>query len=123
MLYKDFYFLTKQLNGKMISALLNKKIIIEKGESEFSSVLSPTLKYIFYKEAYANVYVRTANAVFGDSEEYEYYTEFTVRYNSFTKDLNNKYRILYNGNYYKIKEVIEVENKHTIKIIASRYGD
>lgn len=105
----------------MISALLNKKILIQKGENTASSVMSPTLAYSDYMETWANVYVRSANARFAENEELVFTTEFTIRYNSLSKEINNKYRIKHNNQYYRILEVIETETKHTIKIIAEHY--
>lgn len=108
----------------MISALLNKKILIEKGVTNSTSVMSPTLGYSDYMETWANVYVRSANAIFSQNEELIFTTEFTIRYNSKSKEINNKYRIKYNDQYYRILEVIETETKHTIKIIAEHfYGE
>lgn len=105
----------------MISSLLNKKILIEKGVVNSSAVMSPTLGYSPYMETWANVYVRSANAIFSENEELVFTTEFTIRYNSKSKGINNKYRIKYNEQYYRIIEIIETESKHTIKIIAEHY--
>ena len=105
----------------MISALLNKKILIEKGTETRTSVLSPTMTYSKYMETWANVYVRTANVLFDDNEQLVFTTEFTIRYNSKSKEIDNKYRIKYNNQYYRILEIIEVEPKHTLKLIAEHF--
>lgn len=105
----------------MISALLNRKILIEKGVTNSTSVMSPTLSYTDYMETWANVYVRSANAIFSENEELIFTTEFTIRYNSKSKEINNKYRIKYNDQYYRIIEVTEPEPRHSIKIIAEHY--
>jgi len=108
----------------MISSLLNKKILIEKGVVNSSAVMSPTLSYTEYMETWANVYVRSASATFEESEGLVYSTEFTIRYNSRSKEINNKFRIKYNGQYYRIIEVTEPEPRHSIKIIAEHhYGE
>ena len=105
----------------MITGKLNKKIQIEKGIASSTSVMSPTLTYEDYMETWANVYVRSANVSFDESEGLVFTTEFTIRYNSLSKMINNKYRILYNDQYYRIIEIIETEPRHTIKIIAEHY--
>lgn len=108
----------------MLGALLKDKIIIEKGTPGTSSQLSPLLNYSEYVEVYAGVYVRSGVTQYNESEELLYTTEFTIRYNKVTKEINNKYRIKYNDDYYRIIEVIETERKHTIKIITQRfYGE
>lgn len=108
----------------MISALLNKKILVEKGTSGVTSVLSHKLEYAEYCTTFANVYVRGADVRFNESEELVFTTEFTIRYNSKTKEINNKYRVKYNDQYYRILEVIETEPKAAIKIIAEHfYGE
>jgi head-tail adaptor len=107
----------------MISALLNKVITIEKGTSGTSSVKSPKPIYEEYMFPYSNVYIRSGVTRFNESEELVSVTEFTIRYNSKSKDINNKYRIKYNDQYYRIIEVIETEPKHAIKIITEHYGD
>ena len=105
----------------MIIGMLNKRIKIEEGVSASTSVMSPTLSYTDYMETWANVYVRSASATFDESEGLVYSTEFTIRYNSRSKLINNKFRIKYNDQYYRIIEVIEPEPRHSIKIIAEHY--
>ncbi len=105
----------------MIIGMLNRRIKIEEGVAGSTSVMSPTLSYTDYMETWANVYVRSANVSFDGSEGLVYTTEFTIRYNSRSKEINNKYRIKYNGQYYRIIEVMEPEPRHSIKIIAEHY--
>jgi head-tail adaptor len=105
----------------MLSYLLNKKITIEKGTSGVTSVLSHKLEYEEYCTTWANVYVRSVDARFDESEELAFTTEFTIRYNNLSKEINNKYRIKYNDQYYKIVEIIETETKQSIKIIAEHF--
>jgi SPP1 family predicted phage head-tail adaptor len=108
----------------MISSRLNKVIVIEKGTSGTSSVSSPILSYEDYLQVYANVYIRSATTQYGDSETLLYTTEFEIRYNNDTKEINNKYRVLYNDQYYRIIEVIETEYRHAIKLICQHwYGE
>lgn len=107
----------------MISALLNKKIIFEKITQSLSSVLTPEPTYEEYIETFAGVYVRAADTKFESSEELIYTTEFTIRYTAKSKLIDNKYRIKYNNQYYKILEVIETESKMTLKFIAIHYGE
>ena len=106
----------------MLSYLLNKRITFEKGVSAISSVLTHNLEYEEYATVWANVYVRSMNVQFGDDEQLLYTSEFTIRYNSKTKEINNKFRIKYNNNYYKILEIIPT-SKEEIKIIAEHYYD
>ena len=97
---------------------LNKKITIEKGTAGTTSVISPKLTYSTYIETYANVYVRSGNTLYGENEELLFTSEFTIRYNSLSKLINNKYRIKYNGQYYQIIEIIDIEPKQFFKIIG-----
>jgi SPP1 family predicted phage head-tail adaptor len=105
----------------VIVSSLNKRIIIEKGTSATTSVKSPKLIYSEYMQTYANVYVRSASARFGESEELLFTTEFTIRYTSKSKEINNKYRIKYNDQIYKIIEVVETESRQALKIIAEHW--
>lgn len=107
----------------MLPALLNKSITVEKGTQDTNNVMPTEPVYEQYMETKANVYVRQGRAVFGESEEFEYTTEFTVWYTTLSKEINNKYRILFNGDYYKIREVIEVVERNTLKFITTRYGN
>jgi len=108
----------------MISALLNKKILIQKGADTTSAVLSPDIEFTDYMETWANVYVRSGETRFNESEELWFTTEFTIRYTNKSKLITNKYRIKYNDQKYQIIEIIETEPKHTIKIIATHwYGE
>lgn len=105
----------------MISALLNKKILIQKGEDTTSAVLSPDIEFTDYMETWANVYVRSGEARFNESEELWFTTEFTIRYTNKSKLINNKYRIKYNDQYYRIIEIIEKEPRQSITIIAQHF--
>lgn len=105
----------------MLAGLLKNKIIIEKGTSGVTSVLSHKLEYEEYCTTFANVYVRGADVRFNESEELVFTTEFTVRWSSKTKIINNKYRIKYNDQYYRILEVIEKEPKQSITLIAEHF--
>ena len=102
---------------------LNSIIKIEKGTDSQSSVTSPTLTYTDHMITYANVYVRSGSVKYGESEELLFTTEFTLRSNSKSREINNKYRIIYNDQKYKIIEIIEIENRRGIKIIAEHYGE
>lgn len=108
----------------MIIGLLNKKIIIEKGVAGTTSVMSPKLSYEEYMSTWANVYVRSGVTRYNENEELWFTTEFTIRYTSKSKLINNKYRVKYNDQYFQILEIIEPEPRHTIKIIATHwYGE
>jgi head-tail adaptor len=123
MLFNVFFFHINSLFGNMLSAQLNKVITIEKGTSGVTSLSSPTLKYDEYMVTYANVYVRSNSVRFNEREEIIFNTEFTIRYNPLSKEINNKYRVKYNNQYYSIIEVIETEPRQTIKLIGVHYGE
>lgn len=105
----------------MIVGLLDKKIIIQKGVDTITSVLTSEPVFEKFMETFANVYVRVANARFGESEELVYTTEFTIWYSSKSKLINNKFRIKYNDQYYRILEIIETEQRQAIKILAEHF--
>lgn len=108
----------------MISALLNKKILIQKGEDTTSAVLSPDIEFTDYMETWANVYDRASRVSYADSEELIYTTEFTVRYTNKTKLINNKYRIKYDDEYYRILTLnrsSDIIPNQSIKFITERY--
>lgn len=108
----------------MITGKLNKKITIQKEVASADTVIQAKPTYTDYCTVWANVYVRSVAASFGDSETLIYNTEFTIRYNSLTKEINNKYKIIYNNQEYRINEVIETEERHSIKLIAKHwYGE
>lgn len=102
----------------MISAILNKEIIIEKGTVTINASGTPNLTWAEYHKTWAGVYTPYRNVQYIDGEMLVYTTEFTIRYSSKTKDINNKYRIYYNSNYYKILQISEIGNKEGIKIVT-----
>ena len=105
----------------MLSYLLNNRIVIEKGTQGVSNKYTSTIKYETYCEVWANVYVRSISAVSTNiSEDLLYVTEITVRLNDITAAVNNTYRILYNDQYYKIIEVV-ILNDQFIKYICRHY--
>ncbi|MCE5346802.1 MAG: head-tail adaptor protein [Bacteroidales bacterium] len=101
---------------------LNKLITIEKGVSGDNLAGSSITTYSEYITTYANVYVRSGNVRFNESEELIYTTEFTIRYNTLTREIDNEYRIKYNNKYYSIIEIIEIEPRSFIKIIGQHYA-
>jgi len=105
----------------MISSRLNKKITIQKSIAGVSDVISPEPIWEDYMVTYSNVYNRSGNTKFGDVEEYIYTTEFEIRYNELSKEINNKYQIIYNNDTYRILQVIETEYRHAIKIITEQF--
>ncbi len=107
----------------MISSLLNKKIVIEQSTMVKDAIGSPTRVWSLYLETCAGVYTPTRTVQYGDREQLIYTTEFTIRHNSRSKLINNKFRIKYNGNYYKINQIVDVENKTGIKFITTMYDD
>lgn len=108
----------------MISSKLNKTIVIERGDTSVNSVGSPIFVWSNYIDTYSGVYVPSNDTRFtSNGEQFSFRTEFTVRYNSDTKIINNKYRINYNNNYYKILQVSEIGIKEGIKIIAVAFDD
>jgi len=105
----------------MLSYLLNNRIVIEKGTQGVSNKYTPIIEYETYCEVWANVYIRSISAVSTNiNEDLLYVTEFIVRNNKITQDVNNKYRILYNDQYYKIIEVV-ILNDQFIKFICRHY--
>lgn len=107
----------------MITSSLNKRITIQKGVDKSSNYDSSYLEFTDYIKPYANVYVRSGVISNTDNgEDILFTTEFTIRYNTLSKAINNEYRILYNNQYYNVIEVIEIEPKHAIKIIGKHYG-
>lgn len=108
----------------MISSKLNKVIIIEQGLHTINAVGSPTFVWEEYMTTYAGIYVPSGDTRLTENGElFTYRTEFIIRYNSNTKIINNKYRIKYDNNYYKIVQVSEMGNKEGIKIIAVAFED
>lgn len=63
----------------MISSRLNKSIKIEKGVAGDTIVSSPELVWEDYVTTYANVYVRSGDTRYNETEEFTYTTEFEVR--------------------------------------------
>ena len=74
----------------MLASILNKVINVEKGISSTSSVSSPILSYQDYLQVYAGVYVRSGVSQFNENEGLTYTTEFTIRYNNDTKEINKQ---------------------------------
>lgn len=119
----DYCFHIKLFDGKMLPSSLNKLITIEVGVPSTNAVDTPIMNWAEYIVTYANVFVPTINTQFLDGELYTLTTNFTIRYNSKTKYLNNKYRILYNGMYYKILQVYETEIRHTLRVVTISWED
>lgn len=109
--------------SKMNINLLNKRITVYQGTTALSSMLSEKLRYIELYTIYAGVYERSGVSTINQGEQYIRSTEFTIIWTEQTKLINNKFRILYDENWYNVIEVIPVEPRQTLKIITSRYGD
>lgn len=109
------------INSFKMDYPLNKKIAIEKGLDSKSSLLDTSLIYEPYLTTWANIYFRNSLVKYTESEQFIYTTEFTIRYNSRSKFINNRYRIIYNDQKYRIIEVIEIEPRQAIKILAEHY--
>jgi head-tail adaptor len=108
----------------MISSKLNKTIVVQLGTDGVNTVGSPVFTWSDYMTTYAGVYVPSGDTRTNDDGElFVYRTEFTIRHNSKTKIINNKYRISYNDDYYKIVQVSEIGIKEGIKIIAIAFDD
>jgi SPP1 family predicted phage head-tail adaptor len=108
----------------MLSALLNRVITIEKGITTVNSVGTPAFIWSAYIDTYSGIYNPSGDTRFTqDGQIIAYSTVFTIRYNNDTKLINNKYRIKYNGNIYKIVQVEQVGRKDTIKLTAITFND
>jgi len=107
----------------MISSVLNKQIIIQQGAQSTNTVGSPTITWSDYLKTWASVYSPYRNVQYSDGELLEYTTEFTIRYNSVTKEITNKFRIYYDGDYYKINQISEIGNKEGLKLITVMFED
>lgn len=106
----------------MISSLLNKVITIQKGYDTLNSIGSPELSWYDHITTYAGVYVASGDTKLGqDGELFSYRTEFTIRYNNDTKVINNKYRVYYDGVYYKIMAIQELGIRDGRKLITVAY--
>ena len=107
----------------MISALLNKKITIQEGIPSTNDVGSPILNWHSYMTTWAGVYTPYRNVQFGDGEQLVYTTEFTIRHNDKTKEITNKFRVYYDGDYYHINQISEIGNKEGYKLITTMWED
>jgi head-tail adaptor len=107
----------------MISALLNKRISIEKSTFATNSAGTSTLVWEQYLEAWASIYTPYRRTEYNDGEMFIYTTEFTIRYNDITIPINNKYRIKYKDNYYKIEQISEIGIKEGFKIITTAFDN
>jgi SPP1 family predicted phage head-tail adaptor len=105
---------------------LNKRITIQ-SLNEVSSVMPTESTYSDYMNPFANVYQHQGRALFGESEEYEFSTNFIIRYTSKSKLINNKYRVVYAGNNYSVRGVIPAEKSTEpeifIILVTTRYGE
>lgn len=100
---------------------LNRTITIRKTITGTSAALANTYDYEDYMTTYANVYPRSRAVKFGESEEYVDTTDFTIRHNKLSKEINNKYKIVYDEQTYSIIEIQEVEYRRFLKIICHLY--
>jgi SPP1 family predicted phage head-tail adaptor len=103
----------------MLSSQLNKRITIEKGTIGVNAVGSPSLSWTAYSTIWAKVYVSSGDTKMEvDGELLTYRTEFTIRYNNSTKQINNKYRVNYNNEIYKIMQIQEIGIKEGFKLVC-----
>lgn len=108
----------------MLSALLNRVITIQISTSPKNEVGTATPVWSDYIDTYSGIYNPSGDTRFTqDGQIIAYSTVFTIRYNNDTKLINNKYRIKYNGNIYKIVQVEQVGRKDTIKLTAITFND
>lgn len=108
----------------MISALLNRIITIEKSTDGVNLVGSPVSTWNEYITTYSGVFVPSGDTRYTQNGQiFSYRTEFTIRYNNDTKVINNKFRVKYNGNYYKIVQVQEIGRKEGIRLVTVNFDD
>jgi head-tail adaptor len=108
----------------MNPSLLNKFITIERGIPSINSVGTPVLIWENYLDTYAGVYVPSQDIKYSSNGElFALSTEFTIRYNAETKEINNKYRISYDGDYYKILQKKEIGIKEGWKLICIAFDN
>lgn len=93
---------------------LDKQIVIEKETTTTNAVGTPQETYVFYRECYANLTVRSGGTQYNPNGQVPFSTDdFIIRYD---KDVNYKCRIIYNNNYYKIEHIEELGRKKYLKI-------
>jgi SPP1 family predicted phage head-tail adaptor len=108
----------------MLSQQLNKVITIEKGTISKNSIGTPEYSWNTYITTYAKVLVLSNDTRFtSQGQLFSYRTEFSIRYNSDTKVINNKYRVKYNDDYYKIIAIQEIGIKEGFKLITVGFED
>lgn len=108
----------------LLTGQLNRRIIIEIGTPGKNSVGGPVITWSEYISPYSKVYVSSGDTRFTPEGQIMIYpTVFEINYNSKTKILNNKYRINYNGNYYKIIQIQEIGFKEGFKITTVGFNE
>jgi len=107
----------------MLSTILNRKIEFEQSNVVKDAIGSPAKVWTSYLETWAGIFTPTRTVQYDDREQLVYTTEFTIRHNNKSKLINNKFRIKYNDNYYKINQIVDVENKAGIMFITTMYDD
>ena len=105
----------------MLSSLLNKRITIEQSTPSVNAAGTPIETWSDYLETWAGVYTPYRNVQYLDGEVLVYTTEFTIRYNTVTSEIDNTYRIKYDDMYYEILQLSEIGNKEGIKIITTSW--
>lgn len=100
----------------MFTSLLNKNIVIEKEVTKVNELGTSTEEYSFLKETKAHMLVKTGGTQYSDSVAQAFtYVDFTIRYD---KRVNYKCRILYEGQFYKINHIMEIDRKRFQRIRA-----
>jgi head-tail adaptor len=104
----------------MNANFLNKFIIFEKQITTVDSYNSPIKTYTFLKESYAGVKMIGGDLLYTNGEIPYNNLEFLIRYDP---DIDYSCRILYENNYYEIKQVFTIGRQDFTKIIGKVWGD
>jgi len=108
----------------MLSNQLNKYITLQKGADSKNAVGSPIFTWNDIFSTYAKVNVTSGDTRFNQlAQIIAYHTEFLIRYNGDTKLINNKWRVKYNGDLFKIVAIQEIGNKEGFKLITVGFND
>lgn len=100
----------------MLPGLLNKSIEFEHKTESVDDIGDVLSVWTFYKRFKASVTISPVNSYSENTGEIvNYVTTFIIRYD---KNINYKYRILFNENYYKIRAITELGRKEGLVLKA-----
>ena len=101
-----------------------RQIQVERSTTSNNEVGGPIQTWELFITLYAKVKPNSGDIKYTlEGQVFNYRTDFIIRYSQAAKEINNNFRINYDGNYYKIIQTQEIGYKKGFILTAVAFSD